>query len=61
MVFCIFLVKRRQKQVIRLDIRRRLFTKRMIGQWNVFPREVAMVPSLTEFKRCLDNTLRCMV
>lgn len=61
MVFCIFLVKRRQKQVIRLDIRRRFFTKRMTGQWNVFPREVAMVPSLTEFKRCLDNTLRCMV
>lgn len=44
-----------------LDIRKRFFTQRVVGHWNRFPREVVMVPRLTEFKKPLDNALRHMV
>ncbi|KFP72813.1 hypothetical protein N310_02192, partial [Acanthisitta chloris] len=45
----------------RLDIRKRFFTHRVAGHWKKFPREVVTAPSLTEFKRSLDNGLRHMV
>ena len=45
----------------RLDIRKRFFTKRVAGHWNRLPRAVVMAPSLPEFKKHLDNTLRYMV
>ncbi|KAJ7400194.1 hypothetical protein BTVI_107527 [Pitangus sulphuratus] len=45
----------------RSDIRKRFFTQRMFGHWNRLPREVVAAPSLTEFKKHLDNTLRHMV
>ncbi|KAJ7397462.1 hypothetical protein BTVI_135274 [Pitangus sulphuratus] len=45
----------------RLDIRKRFFTQRVIGHWNQLPREVVTAPSLTEFKKHLDDTLMYMV
>ena len=45
----------------RLDIRKRFFTLRLVEHWNRPPREAVMVPSLTLFKKHLDNTLRGMV
>ena len=40
-----------------LDVRRRLFTDRVVGHWNRLPR----APSLPEFKEHLDNTPSHMV
>ncbi|KFW81904.1 hypothetical protein N305_01105, partial [Manacus vitellinus] len=45
----------------RLDIRRRSFTQRVVGHWNRLPREVVTASSLSEFKKCLDDALGCMV
>ncbi|KFO57641.1 hypothetical protein N302_07966, partial [Corvus brachyrhynchos] len=41
----------------RLDIKRKFFTQRVAGHWNRLPREVVTAPSLTEFKKLLDNAL----
>ncbi|KAJ7407913.1 hypothetical protein BTVI_61467 [Pitangus sulphuratus] len=41
----------------RLDIRKRFFTQRIAEHWNRLPVEV-VTPSLSEFKKHLDNTLR---
>ncbi|KAJ7420331.1 hypothetical protein BTVI_21811 [Pitangus sulphuratus] len=43
---------------IKLDIRERFFTQRVFGRWNRLPREVVTAPSLTEFKKRLDDVLR---
>jgi len=53
-------VKLRQEKH-RLDIRQRFFTERVVGPWNGLPREVVMVPSLSEAKECLQDTLTHMV
>ncbi|GAB0196817.1 mitochondrial enolase superfamily member 1 [Grus japonensis] len=45
----------------RLDIRKRFFTERVVGHWNRLPREAVTAPSLTEFKKHLDNTLSHML
>ena len=41
----------------RLDIRKKLFTVRMVRHWNRCPREVVNYPSLEAFKARLDGSL----
>lgn len=45
----------------RLDIKKRFFTKRVVGHWNRLARELVMAPKLPEFKECLDDVLGHMV
>lgn len=46
---------------LRLYIRKRFFSHGAAGNWNRFPRKVATVPRLTEFKKYLDSDLKHMV
>ncbi|KAK4828572.1 hypothetical protein QYF61_027662 [Mycteria americana] len=45
----------------RLDIRKHFFTKRLVKHWNRLPREMVDAPSLSVFKRHLDNALNNML
>ncbi|KAJ7421153.1 hypothetical protein WISP_44094 [Willisornis vidua] len=45
----------------RLNITQSFFTQRVVGHWKWLPREVVATSRLTEFKKCLDVTLRNMM
>ena len=42
---------------LRLDVRKKLFTVRVVRHWHRLPREVADAPSLETFKARLDGAL----
>ncbi|KFW67759.1 hypothetical protein AS28_14571, partial [Pygoscelis adeliae] len=41
-------------------IRKHFFTERVVKPWNRLPREVVSAPSLSVFKRRLDNALNVL-
>ncbi|KFW63007.1 hypothetical protein AS28_00381, partial [Pygoscelis adeliae] len=45
----------------RLDIRKKLFTMRVVRHWNRLPGEVVDAPSLEVFKARLDGALSNLV
>ncbi|KFP15627.1 hypothetical protein Z169_08860, partial [Egretta garzetta] len=46
---------------IRLDIRKKFFTMRVVKHWNRLPREVLEAPSLGTFKPRLDGALSSLI
>ena len=46
---------------VRLSVRKRFFTKGVVGHRDRLPREVVKALNLSEFKERLDNALRHMV
>ncbi|KFQ12397.1 hypothetical protein N330_01135, partial [Leptosomus discolor] len=45
----------------RLDVRKKLFTLRVVGHWHRFPREAVAAPSLEVLKARLDAALSNLV
>jgi len=55
------MVLNRDRGGLSLDIRRKLFTQRVVGHWNRLPREVVDAPLLEAFKARLDVALSSLV
>lgn len=53
-------LRERHEEVTGEGVRERFFTKGLVRCWNGLPRAVLRALSLTEFQKCLDNTLRHM-
>jgi len=51
----------RRKKRFRLDIRKKLFTMRVVKHWQMLPREVVEVPSLATLKVRLDGALSNLI
>jgi len=41
-----------------MDMRKRLFTEGVVSHWKRLPREVILAPSLSEFKKQQDDSLK---
>ncbi|KFP95255.1 hypothetical protein N329_10553, partial [Haliaeetus albicilla] len=52
---------RLKKGRFRLDIRKKMFTMRVVKHRNRLPREVVDVPSLERFKVKLDGAMRNLI
>ena len=50
-----------KKGRFRLDVRKKVFTVRVVRHWNRLPREAADAPSLEVFKARLDGALSNLV
>ena len=50
-----------KEERFRLDIRRKLFTQRVVRHWHRLPREAVDAPSLEVFKARLDGALGNLV
>jgi len=46
---------------IRLDMRKKFFTRRVVKHWHRLPREAVAAPSLAVFKARLDGALSNLV
>ena len=46
---------------VRLGVRERFCTQRVVGHWDRLPRAVVAAPSLMEFKKHLDNAPRHVI
>ena len=58
---CVGMVQCCSKERFRLDVWKHFFTERVVKPWDGLPREVVDAPSLSAFKRHLDNALSNML
>ncbi|KFQ63060.1 hypothetical protein N334_00764, partial [Pelecanus crispus] len=50
-----------KKNRFRLDIRKKVFTMRVVKHWHRFPREAVEAPSLATFQVRLDGALSNLI